>query len=420
MKHPIDVVEAAYDLAASTDAWLDGLVRAVGQDAEVGGGVYAFVCALEPKIKPLTKIASRGVPQGLLKLVGALNAVTPPKVAARMRGSAVTIGSMVAEMGGPNNFVALTVRTFLNPIVDCLSMFVQDGEGHLLQVVAPATELVDVHARTAESWRRVLFHVGTGLRLRRRLAASPEALVAPGGKVVHAEGAAREPSARDALAAAVRRVERARGAERARDPEAALRMWHGLVEGRWSLVDQWEGDGRRYIAARENLPRIKDPRALGQTEQAYLSMFLRGTTPAEIAFAFGRAEATVTHALSVVASRLGLPNRVALSRLGEEECLERLAVSLGGDQLDVLVVHQPSVHPAWELILSEAELEVALALCLGRSAKESAEDRGVSPRTIENQIASVYLKTGATRTTLAQTLASAPEAHSAGGAIEEA
>jgi DNA-binding NarL/FixJ family response regulator len=44
--------------------------------------------------------------------------------------------------------------------------------------------------------------------------------------------------------------------------------------------------------------------------------------------------------------------------------------------------------------LTEAERDVALAICAGRSNAEIAMQRGTSPRTVANQVASLFAKLG--------------------------
>jgi DNA-binding NarL/FixJ family response regulator len=39
--------------------------------------------------------------------------------------------------------------------------------------------------------------------------------------------------------------------------------------GRWSLVDRFDHDGRRYIVAHKNDPQVEDPRALTRQVLAY-------------------------------------------------------------------------------------------------------------------------------------------------------
>jgi len=49
-------------------------------------------------------------------------------------------------------------------------------------------------------------------------------------------------------ARAADRTQRLAGAETAK--EAALDAWSALVDGRWSVVDHFESDGRRFLVAR--------------------------------------------------------------------------------------------------------------------------------------------------------------------------
>ena len=57
-------------------------------------------------------------------------------------------------------------------------------------------------------------------------------------------------------------MERARTKKERSDPDRALDLWRALVAGEWSLVEKWESDGRRYLAAYRNAPDVHDPRAL--------------------------------------------------------------------------------------------------------------------------------------------------------------
>ncbi len=66
---------------------------------------------------------------------------------------------------------------------------------------------------------------------------------------MHAEGAAKHRDARAFLRHAALATERARGALRNADPDQALQLWRGLVDGRWSLIEQFSSDGRRFLVA---------------------------------------------------------------------------------------------------------------------------------------------------------------------------
>lgn len=59
---------------------------------------------------------------------------------------------------------------------------------------------------------------------------------------------------------AVRRIDKARTASGRSDADTAMQAWEGLVRGRWSLVDRFDTDGKRFIVAIKNDPAHPDPR----------------------------------------------------------------------------------------------------------------------------------------------------------------
>jgi hypothetical protein len=91
--------------------------------------------------------------------------------------------------------------------------------------------------------------------------ADNEAVLESSGKVAHADGQAATKDAQSRLRAAAKAIDCARSRARA-EPDEALELWRGLAAGRWSLVDQFDSDGRRYIVARKNEPQVQDPRHL--------------------------------------------------------------------------------------------------------------------------------------------------------------
>ena len=47
---------------------------------------------------------------------------------------------------------------------------------------------------------------------------------------------------------------RARGKLQRVAPEEALGVWQALARGRWSIVEQFDHEGRRYVVARRKTP----------------------------------------------------------------------------------------------------------------------------------------------------------------------
>jgi hypothetical protein len=75
-----------------------------------------------------------------------------------------------------------------------------------------------------------------------------EAVFEADGRLAHAAGRAAYGDVRESPEA-VRRVDRARTDAVRREEVEALELWQGLVEERWSLIDRYHTDGRRYDVA---------------------------------------------------------------------------------------------------------------------------------------------------------------------------
>lgn len=187
------------------------------------------------------------------------------------------------------------------------------GNGCLLWAGSP--DETTVPTRHALRWSRVMTHLLAALRLRTALASRLEAVLEPGGRVVHAEGVARERPLREALRDAVLHVERARSRAGSADADAALSRWHALVSGRWSLVDSFERDGRRFLVARRNDPELASPRSLSQRERQILAYAALGHPNKYIAYALGIAPSTVSSHLMSGMRRLRLRSRAELARV---------------------------------------------------------------------------------------------------------
>ena len=168
-----------------------------------------------------------------------------------------------------------------------------------------------------QRWTRIGAHLAAAHRLRLRL--SPDArlriegadvVLTPDGQVSHAVDDAVD--ARAALAASVRAVERARGLQRRQDPDGALASWKGMVSARWSLVDHVDVDGKRYVLARENRPRLSGVEVLSERERQAVAFLALGQTTKVIAYEMGIAGATVNVLLHRACLKLGVKTRAEL------------------------------------------------------------------------------------------------------------
>jgi DNA-binding CsgD family transcriptional regulator len=108
-------------------------------------------------------------------------------------------------------------------------------------------------------------------------------------------------------------VEHAR--KRARSDAEALSLWQGLIDGRWSLVEQFESDGRRYYVAVRNSTDAAKIQALTRREAEVAAYVASGTTTKVTAFALGLDEVTVRGYLRTAMTKLGLRSRAELVAL---------------------------------------------------------------------------------------------------------
>jgi DNA-binding CsgD family transcriptional regulator len=162
------------------------------------------------------------------------------------------------------------------------------------------------HAR-----RDGLVDVGDDIAAPVRIDAQPspaEAILTPSGRVEHAEGEAKGSAALQSLRTRTVAIDRARGRQRRSDPDAGLEAWQGLVSGRWSLVDQFESDGRRYVVAHRNSPLPRRVLALTLRERQVVAHRVAGHASKVAAYALGISPATVSGALRSAMLKLGVRN----------------------------------------------------------------------------------------------------------------
>ncbi len=140
-----------------------------------------------------------------------------------------------------------------------------------------------------------------------------DAVLSPTGRMEHAE---REDVSvthtRKRLRDAALAVDRARGKLRRIDADSALGTWLGLVDGRWSLVDKFDSDGKRYVLARRNEPHTQGLSLLTKRERAFVGYAAMGHSNKQIAYDLGIAHATVRVLLARAAQKVGARNRQEL------------------------------------------------------------------------------------------------------------
>ncbi len=321
----VRVVEAGYAPVATPETWLSELLEPF-EALALGSGVLAIAFDLKGAHPRLRLLASRGaVPAAVEEAYRKLWQIVE-------RGPASTGRTLFApppsvcwashRAAGLPESVRSEIRPFFAEarMKDYLGVVAIEPRRSGLMVSIPYAREVRIPPRTIQQLTRVTAHLCSAMRLRAR-AGRPEgveAVLDPSGRVRHATGHARAAPVRASLAAAVRSVERARGRLRRTDPDEALAIWQALFEGRYSIVEASESDGRRFLLARRNEPRIRDPRALAPPERDVLAYAALGHSNKYIGYLLGVAPSTVSTRLASALRKLGVGSRrEAIEMLGE-------------------------------------------------------------------------------------------------------
>lgn len=321
----VKVLETGYARATGEETWLGSLAASLEPLAEgrgvlvssfdfgaSGQGLRSLVPSAdvpEPvarAYRELFLLASRG-PPALRQTLFA-----PPPCVCRS-------SHRVARL--EDGLRAQVARVFAGTGVrECLGVAAVEPDGTGLLVSVPCEREISLAPRTVHQLTLVAAHLCSATRLRSG-AADPsagrdatglpdvEAVLTPSGAVRHATGEATGVAARASLAEAVRSVERARGRLRRTDPEEALAIWSALFDGRWSIVECTESDGRRSLLARRNQPGVHDPKALAPAERHVLAYAAMGHSNKYIAYALGVATSTVSSRLATAIRKLGIRSR---------------------------------------------------------------------------------------------------------------
>jgi DNA-binding CsgD family transcriptional regulator len=173
-----------------------------------------------------------------------------------------------------------------------------------------------VSRKKDDLFARIAAHLAAAYRIRRKLAGRDvdpprdgEAVLRPDGHIEHAEGLARDRDARDALRDATLQLDRCRSSRGRRDVSACIDARTALVSARWSLLDHFESDGRRYVVAACNEPEIPTAAELSAREAQVLSYAALGQHNKLIAYNLGLSASTVRVLLHRAAAKLGAKGR---------------------------------------------------------------------------------------------------------------
>jgi DNA-binding CsgD family transcriptional regulator len=336
---PVAILEAAYDLASDEEPWLQRLVELSWSSLDGGYGVSGWTYDVSsPDVVRIRKATSFRATVDIIKNAAQFDETLPAVV----RQTVVKIyrtgfvGNMAqapdalrrAGLGGPiadryeQSLAELCRR---GSYADAMWINAQDPTRIGCMLVAPTRTRKRPSAREVNKWQRVAAHLVAAFRVRRQFAGAraatgtgpiPEAILRPDGRLEHADTAAKPEVARDSLRRAVLAYDRARGSLRRRDPEEAMAIWQALVAGRWSLVDHFDSDGRRFVVAHRNDAIPPDGRAFTLRERQVMAYVAIGHSNKQIAYELGLATSTVGWHLARARAKLELPSLAAVSAAG--------------------------------------------------------------------------------------------------------
>jgi len=373
----LSFVEACYGPASDDRSWSDALLQRAAPLLDMGPGLGLTL--IDESASGTKVLVSRGIGVGAetaAALLPTLERLQPedcrrlfyPKQPVTFLSP--LLGSLPQEMAA--DFAGVLRR---GGVVDKFGMLGYPTPGTSFVMFACVGKKRGMVTSVRAAMRRLRMHLEAGLRLRLSGTARAMAVLNADGVLLHREPQVSEYTS-ERLGQQVRAIEKSRR-RRERQRYEALDVWTALVEGRWSLVERIERDGKRYYYAYENAPRAQVYRALTRAEAMVLEQSIRGLQAKSIAYTTGLQQSRISECLAIAAYKLGFRSRADLVRVGA-----RLSASGQLYALD-------------DSSLTSAERDVLRLVRQGHSNREIARERGRSEATISAQIASLLRKTGA-------------------------
>jgi DNA-binding NarL/FixJ family response regulator len=384
------VIEAAYTFRPDAAAWADGLHQALGPALDLGLGTLVGLVRFDEGGLGLTHLSGRA---GISRVHPALVRLSLLLAPGKMR-EAFFNGRVLGSSSGHHareHQALLEERARSARARDAAGFCVNDAVDQGVMVISPSRERLLLPARTAPEVLSLGEHVSTGLRLQRVLSGATledpaiEAIFEPSGRAQRAAGMARMQSALEHLR------ERVRARDRRPAVGEAASAWEAVVAGRWSLIDRFDSDGRRYVVAYRNPPGLLDPRRLTAREEAVTTLAAVGRSNAEIAAALSLTEEGASEQLKTALVKLGLSSRTLLPIFWRDLQGRPWVIS---EREASLVALSRQADPEGGASLTATERAVANGLLAGLSEQEIARARGSSRRAVARHSRSVFHKLG--------------------------
>lgn len=322
----IDLTEFVYDLDVPREDWVPALLEAGLPVFDHGHGVVATTYVRPPAEGPPvpTKFFLGSGADDLMErlFIGSYEADDQTLRDINRSGVVTTLSEEAHRVPGGLE----TFWQYLRPAKDLLAITAVDPNGVGLSLAIMLPEVTRLSGKDRQLWKMIGAHLVSGFRLRQNLEAAreatleqtllpnnAEAVIDPKQfRIAEAVGKATARSTGEFLREAAGLIDRARGKLRKTDPEEALNIWKALVDGRWSMVDWFDTDGRRFVLAHPNPPDVRDPRGLTERERQVATYACLGEANKLISYRLGISPSKVSSALKSAMRKLGVKTRPQL------------------------------------------------------------------------------------------------------------
>ena len=314
----LEILEAAYRVDTPHRDWVRDLLHPLRGALDFGHGVRCATCDASnlSAIRLIDTAEVGDMPDTSAVYSADRSMVVPGILTPAWAESSFRGGwSLASELPGWRQQSSRHVLRGMG-VRDYVTLNVAAGRDWICRFQGPLARPQVLSLRTRHRFETLTRHLTAAHRLRRRLSRSEgvmtsprlAAVLTPDGRVTHARDDGRTLAVRRRLFEAVVNLERRRRAGPSED-DATLNSWPAVIDNRWTLVDHFEADGRRFVVAVENPPGYG---SLSQRERAVAERAARGQSNKRIAYDLGIADATVRVLVWRASAKLAVRTRAQL------------------------------------------------------------------------------------------------------------
>lgn len=384
---PLAVLEEAYKLELPLDVWQEVVTARLAELFPGHEGRFGFAYTVDES-GVLLATGQHSSPDGVDDLrigqsIARLMAQDPRLVSMMFNSiQCTTLSSRLAELNEPE----LTQHFAESGVIDTAAVCAGNATGGGFFFGAFLAERTDLGSAFTRRWMSVASHLAAIRRLHTKL---EDRTVFDAADMIFDPLTGRVEDGRvgssvlTKLRAAARNLDFVRSTRATEDERLA--RWGALVAGKWSLVDAFDADDRRFIVALPNADEARLPMRLSPRQSQIVQLLIQGHSQTFIAYELGLSQSTVAYHIARVRQLYRVENDAML--------VDRIRRMLDGEvntwvagDLELLVVADARAVPE----LPPALAEVLELVRHGISDQAIADTRGVSVKTVRNQLSDLY------------------------------